>query len=185
MARHERARDAVAAHLVARRDIGTRASTEIAHEPRTGRGTPHADMLVIGATQGISAAPEGGAPEKNPQMAGQIGEMLNLPKQPDQSVGEYVAQVKQKLPGTRVACISIAGNPARWKQVETVKDANRRLEAFTKTDPQLAFINVFPHMLGPDGLPLPDIFVEDKLHMNEKGYAIWREAVGPYLVETP
>ena len=89
----------------------------------------------------------------------------------------FVAQVKQKLPGTRVACISIAGNPARWKQVETVKDANRRLEAFTKTDPQLAFINVFPHMLGPDGLPLPDIFVEDKLHMNEKGYAIWKEIV--------
>ena len=93
----------------------------------------------------------------------------------------FVAQVKQKLPGTRVACISIAGNPARWKQVETVKDANRRLEAFTKTDPQLAFINVFPHMLGPDGLPLPDIFVEDKLHMNEKGYAIWKEVVGPFL----
>ena len=36
-------------------------------------------------------------------------------------------------------------------------------------------------MLGLDGRPKPDIFVEDGLHMNAKGYAIWREAVAPYL----
>ena len=80
-----------------------------------------------------------------------------------------------------MACISIAGNPARWKQVDTVREANRRIEAITKADPQLAFINVFPHMLGPDGTPKPDIFVEDKLHMNEQGYVIGTEVVGPFL----
>lgn len=94
---------------------------------------------------------------------------------------KFVALVKQKLPGTRIAYISNAGNPARWKQVEQVKDANRRIEAVTKTDPQLAFINVFDAMLGADGLPKPDIFVEDRLHMNAKGYAIWKEVVGPFL----
>ncbi|MEN9573405.1 MAG: hypothetical protein RL514_1260 [Verrucomicrobiota bacterium] len=93
----------------------------------------------------------------------------------------FVALVKQKLPGTRVACISTAGNPARWKQVDTVREANRRIEAICKADAQLTFINVFPHMMGPDGLPKPDIFVEDKLHMNEKGYAIWKEVVAPFL----
>jgi lysophospholipase L1-like esterase len=46
------------------------------------------------------------------------------------------------------------------------------------------FINVFPLMLGPDGKPLPDIYVSDRLHMNPKGYEIWRKAVGPYLVGT-
>lgn len=44
-----------------------------------------------------------------------------------------------------------------------------------------AFIDVFPLMLGADGLPLPDIYVADRLHMNPKGYAIWRCAVEPYL----
>ena len=60
-------------------------------------------------------------------------------------------------------------------------EANRRIETITKSDPKLAFINVFSAMLGTDGLPKPDIFVEDKLHMNEKGYAIWKEVVGPFL----
>jgi lysophospholipase L1-like esterase len=36
-------------------------------------------------------------------------------------------------------------------------------------------------MLGPDGQPKPDIFVADRLHMNAKGYAIWKEAVAPCL----
>ena len=112
------------------------------------------------------------------------GNDINAGKTPERVESDFknfVALVKQKLPGARVACISIAGNPARWKQVDQVREANRRIEAMCKADPQLAFINVFPHMLGPDGTPKPDIFVEDKLHMNEKGYAIWKEVVGPFL----
>ncbi len=112
------------------------------------------------------------------------GNDINAGKTPERVEADFknfVALVKLKLPETLVACISIAGNPARWKQVDTVREANRRIEAITKADAQLAFINVFPHMLGADGLPKPDIFVEDKLHMNEKGYAIWKEVVGPFL----
>ena len=44
-----------------------------------------------------------------------------------------------------------------------------------------AFIDVFPHMLGSDGLPKPDIFQDDRLHMNRKGYEIWTEVVRPHL----
>jgi hypothetical protein len=36
-------------------------------------------------------------------------------------------------------------------------------------------------MMGADGTPQPDIFVADKLHMNEKGYAIWKRVVGEHL----
>lgn len=46
--------------------------------------------------------------EKNPGMAVQIGELLHIPKQPDQSVTDYVAKVRSAL---GVA----AGEPARAK----------------------------------------------------------------------
>ena len=36
-------------------------------------------------------------------------------------------------------------------------------------------------MLGSDGLPKPDIFQDDRLHMNRKGYEIWTEIVRPHL----
>jgi lysophospholipase L1-like esterase len=103
------------------------------------------------------------------------------PAEVESDFREFVARVHATLPKTRIAYISIAGNPARWAQVERVKDANARIQALTKTDPHLVFIDVFPHMLGPDGLPIPDIFVDDRLHMNDKGYAIWKKVVAPYL----
>jgi lysophospholipase L1-like esterase len=95
------------------------------------------------------------------------------------------AAIHTSLPRARIAFISIAGNPARWAQVETVRAANRMIAEWTTRDPRLAFIDVFPHMLGPDGRPKPDIFLADGLHMNAGGYAIWREVVAPYLRTNP
>ena len=93
----------------------------------------------------------------------------------------FVAKIHAALPKTRIAYISIAGNPSRWSEVERVKEANRLIEAQTRTDSRLQFINVFPRMLGEDGQPRPGIFVADRLHMNERGYELWKEIVGPYL----
>ena len=45
----------------------------------------------------------------------------------------------------------------------------------------LKFIDVFPRMLGPDGLPRPDIFSPDRLHMNAEGYKLWTEIIRPFL----
>jgi lysophospholipase L1-like esterase len=94
---------------------------------------------------------------------------------------QFAETVRKALPEARLAYISIAGNPARWAQVDRVKRANQLIEAYTKRMSNMAFIDIFPHMLGPDGLPRPELFVEDRLHMNGNGYAIWTKIVGPFL----
>jgi lysophospholipase L1-like esterase len=97
--------------------------------------------------------------------------------------GDFVAlvrKIRDATPKAKIAFISIAPNPARWKEIETVKQVNALAERYCRKH-GLDFINVFPLMLGPDGLPKPDIYVGDQLHMNAKGYAIWREAVAPHL----
>jgi lysophospholipase L1-like esterase len=93
----------------------------------------------------------------------------------------FVEKVRTRLPQVEIAYISIAGNPARWKQIETVKTANRLIAEFCAADTKLKFIDVFPHMLGPDGLPKPEIFREDRLHMNDVGYRLWTSVIGPHL----
>jgi len=97
------------------------------------------------------------------------------------SFQDFVAAVRAKQPATPIAYISIAGNPKRWAQVEKVKKANALIEGYTKTQPYLQFIDVFPAMLGVDELPLPHIFVADKLHMNPEGYKLWTGIVGRHL----
>lgn len=112
------------------------------------------------------------------------GNDLNAKKTPDEVVAAFeafVAKVRTKLPNTEIAFISIAGNPSRWGQIEKVKEVNRRIEEITKKGNKLTYIDVFPKMMGADGLPKPDIFLADRLHMNAKGYAIWTEVVTPYL----
>ncbi len=112
------------------------------------------------------------------------GNDIDAGRSADQVLADFqalVAKLHDILPITRIDFISIAPNPARWAEVETVRAANRKIEAYIATDSRLAFINVFPLMLGPDGHPKPDIYVADGLHMNAAGYAIWAEAVRPYL----
>jgi lysophospholipase L1-like esterase len=89
--------------------------------------------------------------------------------------------VREKLPQTKIAYISIAPNPARWSQIDRVREANRLIRDYSKTEKGLSFIDVHPIMLGDDGKPKPDIYLNDKLHMNEKGYALWTRVVNEHL----
>lgn len=112
------------------------------------------------------------------------GNDINARKSPQQVFADFktfVAQVHAELPRAKISYISIAPNPARWSQIGEVREANRLIGEFTRTDRRLAFIDTFSHMLGADGRPLPDIYVDDHLHMNPKGYLIWKEIVGRHL----
>jgi lysophospholipase L1-like esterase len=42
---------------------------------------------------------------------------------------------------------------------------------------------VFDAMLDATGNPKKEIFLEDQLHMNASGYAIWKKILLPYLVK--
>lgn len=103
------------------------------------------------------------------------------PEQVFQDFKDFAGKVRDELPGTRLDYISISTSPSRWKQHEKVIEANRLIQDYINKDGQMEFINVYPAMLGADGKPQPDIYVLDRLHMNAKGYAIWRSIIAPYL----
>lgn len=112
------------------------------------------------------------------------GNDLNAGESPEQIFADFQAfekKVHAALPDTEIAFISSAPNPSRWAQVENVKALNKSVADFCAKTPKTKFIDVFPHMLGPEGLPKPDIFREDRLHMVDKGYRIWTEVVGKQL----
>lgn len=108
---------------------------------------------------------------------------LTVGKPPEIVLGDFVAlveKIREAMPRTKVTFISIAPNPGRWGWVEHVKSANRLIERYCDEN-GLTFVDVFSQMLGPDGQPLPDIYLPDQVHMNAKGYALWCEVLRPYL----
>lgn len=112
------------------------------------------------------------------------GNDLNNGTTPDRVIADFkafTAKIRAQLPEVEIAYISVAGNPARWSQVEKVQAVNNAIETWIKDQPRMKFINVFAPMLGDDGLPRPNIFVADKLHMNPEGYKIWAKVIRPFL----
>jgi len=57
------------------------------------------------------------------------------------------------------------------------------IEAYTRQTPRLKYVDTYDMVLGADGQPRPDLFVEDKLHFNAAGYKLLAERVRPYLRE--
>ena len=98
---------------------------------------------------------------------------------------EFVGLVHKNWPDVKVDYIAMKPSPSRWKLIDKIREGNRLIEEFTKTDPRLGYIDVVTPMLGADGKPREELFVKDMLHMNEKGYEIWTKLVNERLKEKP
>lgn len=93
----------------------------------------------------------------------------------------FVAGVKEKLPQTKIAYLALTPAPSRWNKIAEVKKTNELIRDWCLVTPGLIFVETFPYFTTSDGGPRPDLFVSDQLHLNEKGYDIWRKLVAPLL----
>jgi lysophospholipase L1-like esterase len=91
--------------------------------------------------------------------------------------------IRKQWPRIPLVFISLKPSPARWAMRERMQRANQLIKKYLRKKKHATYINVWDSMLGPDGLPMADIFINDKLHMNAKGYAIWQGLIAPVLVE--
>ena len=74
-------------------------------------------------------------------------------------------------------------SPSRAKLKSKIEEANELIKTFLSAQKNGAFVDVYHLMLTKDYKPIPAIFTNDSLHMNAKGYAIWKKAIEPYLVK--
>ena len=90
-------------------------------------------------------------------------------------------QVRKKLPDTEIIFISAKPSIARWKLKDKYEAFNKQLLAWTKKKERVKYADVWTPMLDKKGNVRHDIFIEDGLHLNEKGYEIWTKLLGGYL----
>ena len=100
-------------------------------------------------------------------------------------VGQFeqiVARIHQALPETRVYAMSVKPSVSRWDVWPEAQRTNRFLQEMAAEDEMLYYIDVASHMLQPNGEVMTDIFVDDDLHLNEKGTDIWAAAIREALM---
>jgi lysophospholipase L1-like esterase len=89
--------------------------------------------------------------------------------------------IRLKLKDVDIVYVSIKPSPSRQKLMPKMEEVNDMIRNFMASYSHAAFVDVYHAMLTPQGLPMDDLFVGDKLHMNEKGYKIWQQILQPYL----
>jgi lysophospholipase L1-like esterase len=92
--------------------------------------------------------------------------------------------IRKNLLNVPIVYISMKPSPSRWQMRDKMTEGNKLIKKFLKKKKRNGrFVNVWDAMLGADGQPIPDIFIQDNLHMNAKGYAIWQKIIEPYLLK--
>jgi lysophospholipase L1-like esterase len=91
--------------------------------------------------------------------------------------------IKSRAGEVNVTFVSIKPSPIRKKIQLKVEEANKMIEAFLKTRSGTAFIDVYHPMLVKGRDINGTIFTSDSLHMNPKGYAIWKKVMLPYMMK--
>jgi lysophospholipase L1-like esterase len=89
--------------------------------------------------------------------------------------------IRRELPNATITFISFKPSPSRWQMKGRMIASNKLIRKYLKKKKNTSFVSVWNSMLAADGQPIADIFIEDRLHMNAKGYAIWQKIIEPYL----
>jgi lysophospholipase L1-like esterase len=93
----------------------------------------------------------------------------------------FVTGVREALPQTSVAYVSIKPSPARAHLQQRVHATNALIQAYTERMDNTDFIDIYTPMLGADGLARKELFSGDSLHLNADGYALWRQVIAQHL----
>jgi lysophospholipase L1-like esterase len=90
--------------------------------------------------------------------------------------------IRKHMPNVPIVFISLKPSPSREHLMPKMAQANRMIKNFLKTQKNASFVDVYSKMLDANGKPRKELFGEDMLHMNKKGYELWKSILEPYLI---
>jgi len=97
----------------------------------------------------------------------------------------FVRKARSFDPGVPIAFIAIKPSVARAVLLPKIRQANALIRAYAATQKGVTYLDAFTPLLGKDGRPQPELFGEDGLHMNRKGYLLWINIIRPWVNAVP
>lgn len=105
---------------------------------------------------------------------------------PAQKIVDQFAMIIEKihaeLPETRIYVLSVKPSILREAYWNRATETNALLQGVVEANDLLTYIDVATPFLSADGTVMTDIFVEDGLHLNEKGTEIWAATIKAALL---
>ena len=95
---------------------------------------------------------------------------------------QIIAAIHAELPETRVYVMSVKPSLARVAFWDKAREANALYREVAGADDRVHYIDVATPFLQADGTVMDDIFIDDGLHLNEKGTRIWASTIKAALM---
>lgn len=106
----------------------------------------------------------------------------HAPEQVAADLRRFVEEARAVAPNAAVLLLSIKPSPSRWHLWDKMAEANRLMGEVAGETSAMKMLDMATPMLGPDGRPREELYVEDKLHLSDAGYALWAERIRPELM---
>lgn len=94
---------------------------------------------------------------------------------------QFVHIVREDLPQVNIGFIAIKPSLKRWNLWPKMQQANQLIQEIAAEDERIEFLDIGTPMLGEDGMPKPELFVKDGLHLSPAGYEAWTTVVHRWL----
>lgn len=104
------------------------------------------------------------------------------PKEIIADILTITSKIRAQNPSTEIILISAKPSLARWGMKKNYKKLNRKFKKLSRKDAELQYADVWKPMLEKRKV-MSDIFIEDGLHMNAKGYEIWYTTLKEFVNE--
>lgn len=95
------------------------------------------------------------------------------PEQVQASCQALRKKVLNCLDGVRFVFVSIKLSPARLHLRQHIERTNQLIQTELAHWPAASYLDVYHPMLDANGLPQPELFADDGLHLSPGGYQLW------------
>jgi len=95
-----------------------------------------------------------------PETAGRLAEVV-------------VRSVRYAQPHATIFLVAVTPTPSRFEFWPRIQQVNQQFQQLAKKYPTARYLATESLFLNGQGQPREELFVEDRLHLNEEGYAIW------------
>jgi len=97
------------------------------------------------------------------------------------SLKQIVTRIHLVDPGTAIILIGAKPSPSRWEKKEKYLSFNQLLKDYCDKTEQVSYLDTWKTLTDAQGNPRPELYLQDQLHLNSEGYAIWNGIFKSYF----
>ena len=91
--------------------------------------------------------------------------------------------IRNRYPKVKVTYVSMKPSPSRQLLLSKMINGNELIKKYLSSKKRTSYVDVYLEMIDDEGKPRPDLFLDDNLHMNKTGYAIWQKLIEHHLLK--